>query len=238
MSVKHEVAIFSGTSRAILLVLSLGAGCGLRDSLPAEDSSRLTIRLTSPAFADGGMIPKTYTCDGRDRSPPLDWSGVPASARSLVLICDDPDAPMGTWSHWVLYNLIPSVQGLEEGLPVQEALAFIPRKEKEPTQPQARTVEGRHGKNDFGTIGYRGPCPPGGTHRYFFRLYALDTMLEFHTQATRAQVLRAIEGHILAAGRLMGKYSRSARMKLEGIVPFQDAKFCQQVGHIHTTDQD
>ena len=118
------------------------------------------------------------------------------SARSLVLICDDPDAPVGTWSHWVVYNMAPQATSLGEGIAPGGA-----------AQAQG-DLSARQGKNDFGKIGYGGPCPPRGTHRYFFRLYAIDTLLDLSAIATRSTVLRAIEGHILAEGRLMGKYSR------------------------------
>jgi Raf kinase inhibitor-like YbhB/YbcL family protein len=165
----------------------------------------MTIRLTSPAFAEGGMIPKPYTCDGADKSPPLEWSGVPASARSLALICDDPDAPAGTWSHWVLFDLPPSTKSLEEGIAADLQAKLVSKPAGQ--EPQ---VSVRQGKNDFGKIGYGGPCPPGGTHRYFFRLYALDAPLDLEPGATRSSVLKAITGHVVAEGRLMGKYSRSS----------------------------
>jgi Raf kinase inhibitor-like YbhB/YbcL family protein len=173
-------------------------GCGRTESLPADDPSRLTIKFSSSAFSDGAMIPKTFTCDGSDRSPPLEWSGVPASARSLALICDDPDAPMGTWSHWVVFNLPPQIKALNEGIPAEETIAV-----------DAGTA--RQGKNDFGKIGYGGPCPPSGTHRYFFRLYALDGDLKLDSKATRADVLKAVQGHILSEGRLVGKYQRGGK---------------------------
>jgi len=183
------------------------AGCQRKDPLPAEDPARRTIQLHSPAFADGGMIPKTFTCDGADRSPPLEWSGVPAQARSLVLICDDPDAPLGTWSHWVVFNLAHQVRALNEGIPSEETIA--PAVAETPESADGKPPQARQGTNDFGKIGYGGPCPPGGTHRYFFRLYALDIQLDLGSSATRSQVLKAIEGHILAEGRLIGKYKRS-----------------------------
>jgi Raf kinase inhibitor-like YbhB/YbcL family protein len=187
------------------LALFACAGCGRKDPLPAEDPARQTITLKSAVFADGGMIPKGFTCDGSDRSPPLEWSGVPAKAQSLVLICDDPDAPLGSWSHWVLFNLAPQVTALKEGVPTEETIAA-----GEPKAGDVKSPEARQGTNDFGKLGYGGPCPPGGTHRYFFRLYALDTHLDLDSSAKRSQVLKAIEGHILAEGRLMGRYKRSA----------------------------
>jgi Raf kinase inhibitor-like YbhB/YbcL family protein len=183
------------------------AGCHRDDPLTAENPARQSIPLRSPAFADGGMIPRTFTCDGSDRSPPLDWSGVPSSAQSLVLICDDPDAPLGTWSHWVVINLDPRVRALNEGIPPEETFAAVTA--ETPGSADGKPPRARQGTNDFGKIGYGGPCPPRGTHRYFFRLYALDVLLELGASATRNQVLKSIEGHILAEGRLMGKYRRS-----------------------------
>src|SRR5437868_2193903 len=157
-----------GLGMAVCLGLLTGPGCWRGDSLPADDPSRLTISLRSPAFSDGGMIPKTFTCDGEDRSPPLEWSGVPDSARTLVLICDDPDAPMGTFSHWVVVNLQPAVQALQEGVPAEPVVPAVATKTASETNPKALAQQG---KNDFGKIGYGGPCPPSGTHRYVFRLY-------------------------------------------------------------------
>ena len=152
----------------------------------------MAIVITSSAFSEGQAIPNRYTCDGPDVSPDLAWSGVPETAASLALICDDPDAPMGTWVHWVLFNIPADADGL---------LTEIP--------PDAILDNGaRHGKNDFGKLGYGGPCPPGGTHRYFFKLYALDTQVELDSGSTKAQLLEAIAGHILAEGQLMGTYSR------------------------------
>ncbi len=152
----------------------------------------MDIKLTSTAFAEGGMIPRQYTCDGKDMSPPLAWSGVPTTAKTLALISDDPDAPVGTWVHWVLFNLPASVQGLPENVPTTKTL-----------------LNGaRQGTNDFGRIGYGGPCPPSGTHRYYFKLNALDTELKLDAGATKAQVLKAMEGHVLAQGQLMGRYKR------------------------------
>ena len=183
--------------RVSLFLLFVGtAGCGGGAPLPVEDPSRMTLHLTSAAFQDGGMIPKRYSCDGTDESPPLEWTGVPNSARSLALICDDPDAPAGTWSHWVVYNMAPQATKLGGGIAPAELLQLD------------GDLSARQSKNDFGKIGYGGPCPPRGTHRYYFRLYALDTMLDPGAGMTRSTVLRAIAGHIVAEGRLMGKYSR------------------------------
>jgi Raf kinase inhibitor-like YbhB/YbcL family protein len=138
------------------------------------------------------MIPKRFTCDGEDLSPPLSWSGLPAGTRSLALICDDPDAPVGTWDHWVLFNIPATVTGLPENVPAKASL-------------DDGSV---HGNNSWGRPGYGGPCPPGGTHRYFFKLYALDTELNLKTGATKSQLVKAMEGHILDQAQLMGKYRR------------------------------
>lgn len=152
----------------------------------------MALEITSSVFSEGEMIPTRYTCDGPDVSPDLAWGGVPDTAQSLALICDDPDAPMGTWVHWVLFN-IPTDAG---GLPSE-------------ISPDATLENGaRHGTNDFGRLGYGGPCPPGGTHRYYFKLYALDTTLDLESGITKAQLIEAMENHILAEAQLMGKYSR------------------------------
>lgn len=150
--------------------------------------------LTSSAFEHNGAIPAKYTCDGDDVSPPLSWAAVPRETESLALICDDPDAPAGTWSHWVLYNISPDRDGLEENVLTDERLSQI----------------GLQGRNDFGNSGYGGPCPPrGSSHHYYFRLYALDTTLEAMEGATRKQVLNRIQEHILAQTELIGLYART-----------------------------
>jgi Raf kinase inhibitor-like YbhB/YbcL family protein len=152
----------------------------------------MAIVITSSAFSEGEAIPDRYTCDGPDVSPDLAWSGVPEAAASVALICDDPDAPMGTWVHWVLFNIPADAQGLPPEIP-----------------PDANLENGAcHGTNDFRKLGYGGPCPPGGTHRYFFKLYALDTTLNLDSGITKAELLEAMEGHVLAEGQLMGTYSR------------------------------
>ena len=152
----------------------------------------MALVITSSAFSEGQAIPSLYTCDGPDVSPDLAWSGVPETAASLALICDDPDAPMGTWVHWVLFNIPADTDGLPAEIPSDGILEN----------------SACHGKNDFGRLGYGGPCPPGGTHRYFFKLYALDTQLELDSGSTKAQLLEAMQGNILAEGQLMGTYSR------------------------------
>jgi Raf kinase inhibitor-like YbhB/YbcL family protein len=152
----------------------------------------MAIAVTSAAFTEGGMIPKEYTCDGRDISPPLAWTGVPEGAKSLAIICDDPDAPVGTWVHWVLFNIPATADELPQGIPGDKLLEN----------------GARHGINDFRKFGYGGPCPPGGTHRYYFKLYALDTELAKEPGITKAELLKAMEGHILSEGQLMGRYAR------------------------------
>jgi len=153
----------------------------------------MALQLTSTAFSPNETIPKKFTCDGPDTSPQLAWSAPPAGTQSFALIADDPDAPVGTWVHWVLYDLPGSARELTEGVAKQEELS----------------AGGRQGKNDFAKISYGGPCPPPGKpHRYFFKLYALDTKLNLNASATKADVERAIKGHILAQGELIGRYGR------------------------------
>jgi Raf kinase inhibitor-like YbhB/YbcL family protein len=150
------------------------------------------MEIKSSAFGSGEMIASKYTCDGADFSPPLEWSGSPAGTKSFALICDDPDAPMGTWVHWVIYDIPSTATMLAEGI----------------TREKDLPGGGTQGVNDFRKIGYGGPCPPGGTHRYFFKLYALDTMLGLKTGITKDQLLKAMRGHILAEAQIMGTYRR------------------------------
>jgi len=140
--------------------------------------------ITSPAFENKGFIPKKYTCDGDDVNPPLKIEGIPEGTRSLVLIVDDPDAPRGTWDHWIVWN-IPPVEKIEED-----------------------SVPGTEGLNDLNRRSYGGPCPPSGTHRYFFKVYALDTKLDLNPNSRKRDVERAMEGHIIAKGEIVGRYSR------------------------------
>lgn len=150
------------------------------------------MELTSPVFKNEELIPEKYTCDGADVSPPLKWTGLPEKAASLALICDDPDAPVGTWVHWVYYDIPTDIDILPEDIGPSE------RPEKGGTQ----------GRSSFGAIGYGGPCPPGGTHRYFFKLYALDTVLGLKPGASKQDLLKAMEGHVLEKTELMGRYGR------------------------------
>jgi Raf kinase inhibitor-like YbhB/YbcL family protein len=164
-----------GGAVAILLAAMMSFGAG-----------EATIKITSSAFHEGGNIPSKFTCDGSDTSPPLQITGVPSGARSLVLIADDPDAPGGVFTHWLVWNIPPQTNSIAEG--------------NAPT--------GTQGKNDFGESGYRGPCPPPGTHRYSFKLLALDRELDLRSGAKRRQVEAAMKGHVIAQGELVGRYTR------------------------------
>ena len=153
----------------------------------------MDMQVKSTAFEENGLIPRKYTCDGADVSPPLRWAKPPAGTKSIALICDDPDAPMGTWVHWVIYGLSPEPIWLPEGV-----------------LPQKSVLGGaKQGMTDFRRIGYGGPCPPKGpAHRYFFKVYALDVELNLPPGATKQDVEKAMKGHILSEGQLMGKYGR------------------------------
>ena len=157
-----------------------------------KEGTPMELKVTSTAFQQGGVIPAPYTCDGADISPPLTWTGGPDGTQSYALIADDPDAPMGTWVHWVAYNIPATATSLPENVAKKESLSD-------------GTVQG---VSDFKRYGYGGPCPPGGTHRYFFKVYALDTVLKTGPGLTKKKLLREIEGHILGQGELMGTYSR------------------------------
>ena len=151
----------------------------------------LTLKIA--AFANGAEIPRRFTCAGADISPALNWDDVPRQARSLALIADDPDAPGGTWTHWLVWSIPAQVASLPEGVPADETLAS----------------GARQGKNDFGRIGYGGPCPPPGKpHRYFFKLYALDRTLDLKPGAARRELERAMKGHVLSDAQWMGTFKR------------------------------
>jgi Raf kinase inhibitor-like YbhB/YbcL family protein len=158
--------------------------------VPLKGQSKMN--LESAAFQQGQPIPQKYTCEGPDVSPPLRWSDVPPGTKSFALIVDDPDAPVGDWVHWVIYNLPGETRELSEGVAKTDSAAG-----------------GIQGRNDFKKIGYGGPCPPpGNPHRYFFRLSALDTQLNLKAGATKQEVEAAIEHHILGRAELMGTYQR------------------------------
>jgi Raf kinase inhibitor-like YbhB/YbcL family protein len=150
------------------------------------------MEIRSSVFGHEDMIPAQYTCDGRNISPPLQWSGAPADTNSFALICDDPDAPVGIWVHWVLFDIPANVNSLPENIPQKEEVSGL----------------GKNGKNTSRTIGYDGPCPPGGTHRYYFKLYALDAMLNLKPGITKEGLLKAMKGHVLTEAQVMGKYKR------------------------------
>jgi Raf kinase inhibitor-like YbhB/YbcL family protein len=157
------------------------------DRAASADSSQAVMKLISPDFSDGGNIPERFTCDGEDISPTLKIEDAPAAARSLVLIVDDPDAPVGTFTHWLMWNLIPDATEIAANSPPSDAV---------------------QGVNDFGRSKYGGPCPPSGVHRYYFKLYALDTTLQLPAKSKRKAVDAAIKGHIISEATLMGRYAR------------------------------
>ena len=182
---------------SITMMLALAFSACSRDSGPTSRTTTVPaadLELTSVGFLEGQEIPDRYTCDGEDASPPLRWSGAPKSSKSFAVICDDPDAPGGTWVHWVIFNIPGTATELGE-----PGTAGIP----------AAAVQGM---NDFGRTGYGGPCPPGGTpHRYVFTVYALNTELMLTEGATEKDVVAAMQGHITGEGRLTGVYLRATR---------------------------
>jgi len=189
--VGEAISLFLLVICSVLVV----AGCGpspTSATTPEKGDQAMAFELTSSVFAQGEPIPVKYTCDGEDVSPPLEWGDPPQGTESFALVNDDPDAPVGTWDHWILYNLPPEARSLPEAVPSDAEL---------PDGSQ-------HGQNSWRRLGYGGPCPPSGTHRYFFKLYALDTSLDLASNANKKQLLQAMEGHVLAQAELMGVYSR------------------------------
>ena len=184
LSQKFLASVFS-----LLLIAHVNA-FGLEDK---------QMKIKSSVFRDGEAIPAQYTCDGKDISPPLAWENIPASTQSLALIVDDPDAPGKTWVHWVLYNLSAQVTELDEGAGHKGVSVFTHK------QGGGKVMQG---KNDFRNFGYGGPCPPSGRHRYFFKLYALDAVLNLPSGCTKAALEKAINGHILEHTQLIGTYKR------------------------------
>jgi Raf kinase inhibitor-like YbhB/YbcL family protein len=176
----------------LALALSWWSAAGMAEQ-PAPGAKPVTIKLSSSAFSSEKPIPGKYTCEGDNASPPLTWSGVPEGTKSVALVCDDPDAPGGTWVHWVLYDLPPTTSALNEKVAPT------------PSLPSG----GKQGTNSFEKIGYGGPCPPPGKgHHYFFKIYALDAPVGLKPGATKVDLLRAMEHHILGEGMLMGTYQR------------------------------
>jgi Raf kinase inhibitor-like YbhB/YbcL family protein len=186
------VAILLCSCRSETPSNSSNSNNGNQSVTPTPNGKKAEMKVSSKAFQEGGMIPKEYTCDGANVSPPLVWDSAPDHTKSFALIADDPDAPGKTWVHWVAFNLPASARVLPENVPAQDVI----------------TSGGRQGTTDFRQVGYGGPCPPSGVHRYYFKLYALDTELALDSSATKDQLLRAMEGHMLAEGQLMGKYQR------------------------------
>ena len=167
--------VTTGAAVAVLLIAIA--------SFAAEEAK---VKVTSSAFQSGDNIPSKFTCDGSDTSPPLQIAGIPSNAKTLVLIADDPDAPGGLFTHWLVWNIPPQLSSIAEG----------------------SSPKGVQGANDFGKSGYRGPCPPPGTHRYSFKIFALDRELDLRPGAKRSQVDTAMKGHVLAQGELIGRYAR------------------------------
>jgi Raf kinase inhibitor-like YbhB/YbcL family protein len=166
--------------------ISSGAVVILLAAIASFAAGGARMKITSSAFQEGGNIPSRFTCDGSDTSPPLQITGIPSEAKSLVLIADDPDAPSGLFTHWLVWNIPPQTDSIAEG----------------------SAPKGVQGNNDFGKSGYRGPCPPPGTHRYSFKIFALDRELDLHAGAKRSQVDAAMKGHAIAQGELVGRYAR------------------------------
>ena len=187
----NNLSRMSAFLAALCLVSILLASCGAGKQPPEE--GKMALSVTSKVFREGERIPDKYTCQGQDISPPLAWSEPPRGTECFTLIMDDPDAPGGVFTHWVIFNIPSNSRGLPEAIPTQNQLS-------------SGTLQG---KNDFGTIGYRGPCPPAGSaHRYRFSLYALDKPLDLKPGAFKEQVLDAMNRHILAQGQLTGTYRR------------------------------
>jgi Raf kinase inhibitor-like YbhB/YbcL family protein len=182
--------------KAFILMTALLAGLLLSscsNQAEPDTANTTTMQLTSPAFANGEAIPDKYTGQADDISPRLEWTGAPLNTKSFALICEDPDAPMGTFTHWLIYNVPGTATGLSQNIA------------KTGTLPDGS----KQGKNSFGNVGYNGPMPPPGTpHRYFFRLYALDAALKLDAGVDNTKVLSAMKGHILAKGELIGTYQR------------------------------
>ena len=174
------------------MILALSAVSLSSAASPAAKGKKARMKITSPSFAQGALIPPKHTCQGADSSPELVWEGEPAGTKSLALIVDDPDAPGKTWVHWVIFNIPPGTGVLDENLVKSELLANGTRQ----------------GRNDFGNLGWGGPCPPTGAHRYYFRLYALDAVLNLKAGSSKEQLLAAMKGHILGEGLLLGLYQK------------------------------
>lgn len=169
-------------------------------SLALFSISSFALNLTSSVFENGGYIPDRYTCDGKNYSPPLSWNEAPGKVKSFALIVDDPDAPAGTWVHWLLYNLPAESEGLEENI----------------SNKKLNSLKIKQGKNDFGQLSYGGPCPPPGpAHKYLFKLYALNKKITIKEGATKSEIIDQIQGHIISEAKLVGFYQRNMNKKGE-----------------------
>ena len=187
----HPTTRFCKRPGMLLVVLAATIALALANSGRTEPSMSFTI--SSPSFSNGGDIAKKFTCDAADLSPQLTWTEPPAATKTFALLVDDPDAPVGNWNHWTMWNLPPNLRGLPEGV------------NKEASLPDGSM----QGRNDFRKTGYNGPCPPPGKpHRYFFKLYALDAKLDLKAGAGKKELEAAMKGHILAQAEWMGKYGR------------------------------
>jgi Raf kinase inhibitor-like YbhB/YbcL family protein len=194
---------------AIALLAAYVASCSKKETTPASTAAPVepasgvevaTLAVTSPAFSANGSMPSKYTCEGEDTSPPLAWSEPPAGTKSIAVIVDDPDAPdpaapKRVWVHWVLYDIPPTTRQIPEGVKAANAIGG----------------GARDGKSDFGRTGWGGPCPPKGRHRYFHKVYALDTVLPDLGEPTKADLEKAMSGHVLAKGELVGTYEKQAK---------------------------
>lgn len=182
-----------GAGLMLMILVALGACGTAQPKGQVQEAIQMELQLESSAFKAGETIPRRYTCDGDDVSPPLSWAEPPPGTESFTLILDDPDAPVGTWDHWLLFNIRAASRSLVESVPPGAVVDGV----------------GLHGANSWGNVGYGGPCPPQGpAHRYFLRLYALDTVLDLEAGASKGEIERAMQGHILAEGELMGQYGR------------------------------
>jgi len=179
---------------AAVVLLAVPCGCDARDSHAAgkKGETIMTLNVSSAAFADGGLIPARYTADGENVSPPVRWEAAPEGTESIAIISDDPDAPGGTWVHWLIWNIPAGQTDIRENIPPEETLSN-------------GAVQGT---TSFGSVGYGGPAPPSGTHRYYFKVYALDTRLDLGPKAVKKDLEKAMQGHILSQGQVMGRYSR------------------------------
>lgn len=193
MQARNLVIRIAGLSIFSLVQFSHSSSGWAAAQTAAKGAPAMAFTIQSPDFANGADIPRPLTCDGEDRSPALTWSGAPEGTKSFALIADDPDAPVGTWVHWVIFNIPAKVQSFPAGVEKKEQLAD----------------GSKQGRNDFRKIGYGGPCPPPGKpHRYFFKLYALGSELNLQAGATKSEIEKAMAGHVLSKAELMGHYKR------------------------------